>query len=254
MDNLEKGIKYLEKYNNVKVYPNLQGFNAFRALMNITMPDKLDDNFFDIQDKIIQAEYKNKEIINVDDLSPIKDNICLYQKDITLLKADAIVNACNSELLGCFQPLHKCIDNAIHSYAGLQVRKDLLEIMQKQDYKEPNGKAKITKGYNLPAKYIIHTVGPIVNGNVTKQNEIDLYNCYQSALKLASEYNLKNIVFCSISTGVYGYPIEKASIIALKSIKDYFSNNENTSIKKVVIDVFSRSDYDEYQRAISKIN
>lgn len=254
MDNLEKGIKYLEDYNKVKVSLELNGFNAFRALMNITMPDRLDDTFFAIQDKIIQDEYKNIKIIDVNDLLPIKENIYLYQGDITTLKADAIVNACNNELLGCFHPLHKCIDNAIHSFAGLQVRKDLLEIMKKQGYNEPNGKAKITKGYNLPAKYIIHTVGPIVNGIITKQNEIDLYNCYQSCLKLANEYNLKNIVFCSISTGLYGYPIEKASQVAIKSINDYFKNNANTTIKKVIFDVFSRSDYDVYKRTINKTN
>lgn len=164
MTNIEKAIAYLEKYNNDKVPTYLKGFDAFRFLMNITMPDKLSDDYFKLQDEIIKEEYQSKEIVDVNSLTEIKNNFFLHQGDITLLKADCIVNACNNKLLGCFQPLHKCIDNAIHSFAGLQVRRDLKEIMEKQRCVEPIGKAKITKGYNLPSKYILHTVGPIVKG------------------------------------------------------------------------------------------
>lgn len=222
--------------------------------MNITIPDKLDSYFYQIQDEIIKEESKKRKIIDIDNLIPIKNNIFLVQEDITLLKSDAIVNAGNSELLGCFLPLHNCIDNAIHSYAGLQVRKVLLEIMKTQEHPELNEKAKITKGYNLPSKYIIHTVGPIVENKITKENESNLFNCYQSCLKLADKYQLKSIAFCSISTGIYGCPIKGASKIALKSIKQFFIENTKSSIQKVIIDVFSKGNYDVYKREIEKNN
>lgn len=254
MSDLEKGIKYLEEYNNVTVLKNLEGFDAFRALMNITMPDNLSNDFFLLQDRIIQEQYSNKEIRDVNDLTPFKDKICLYQGDITLVKADAIVNACNSDLLGCFHPLHKCIDNAIHSFAGLQVRRDLKAIMDKQGQPEPNGKVKMTNGYNLPSKFIFHTVGPIVDGKITKQNKLDLVSCYNSCLELADMNELENIVFCSISTGLYGYPIEDASNVALRAITKYLYEHKESSIKKIVINVFSGGDYDVYSRRINEIN
>lgn len=254
MSNLKKGIKYLEEYNNVIVPKNLEGFDAFRALMNITIPDNISNDFFLLQDKIIQEQYSNKEIIDVNDLTPFKDKICLYQGDITLVKADAIVNACNSDLLGCFYPLHKCIDNAIHSFAGLQVRRDLKAIMDKQGQPEPNGKVKITNGYNLPSKFIFHTVGPTVDGKITKQNKLDLASCYNSCLELADKNELENIVFCSISTGLYGYPIEDASNVALRAITKYLYEHKESSIKKIVINVFSGGDYDVYSRRINEIN
>lgn len=160
MTKLEQGIQYLKEYNQFELPSRIKGFDAFRALMNVTIPDYLDEEFYSLQDEIIQEEYRNKVIVNIQDLKPIKGNIYLYLGDITCLKVDAIVNAENSYLLGCFHPLHHCIDNAIHSYAGLQVRRDLMEIMEKQGKEEENGKAKITKVYNLPSSYIIHTVGP----------------------------------------------------------------------------------------------
>jgi O-acetyl-ADP-ribose deacetylase (regulator of RNase III) len=254
MTNLEKGIKHLEEYNRVKVPLDIQGFDAFRALMNITMPDHISDDFFKLQDEIIKNEYRNKKIIDVQLLKPIKDKICLLLGDITLIKADAIVNACNSSLLGCFHPLHKCIDNAIHSYAGLQVRRDLKQLMDKQGFCEPNGRVKITKGYNLPCKYIFHTVGPIVNSTITKQNEQDLRNCYLSCLTLADSYQLSNIVFCSISTGLYGYPIKDAAIVAYQTVLSYIKGNPNTNLKKIIFNVFTEGDYEVYKSTITKDN
>lgn len=253
MSILNQGIKYLMDYNNINKKIGTD-FNSFRALMNITMPVDLSEDFYKIQDEIIKEEYKKRKIIDINELKPLKNNIYLYLGDITLIRACAIVNACNSKLLGCFHPLHKCIDNAIHSYAGLEVRRDLMYEMAKQGYDEPNGMCKITKGYNLPSKYIFHTVGPIVNNEPSKQNEIDLYNCYYQCLKKAMEMNLENIVFCSISTGLYGYPIEKASRVALKSVNEFFINNPNASIKKVVFNVFTESDYYVYKRAIEEFN
>lgn len=253
MTKLEQGIQYLKDYNQFELPSRIKGFDAFRALMNVTMPNHLDEDFYSLQDEIIQEEYRHKVIVDIQDLKPIKGNIYLYLGDITCLKVDAIVNAGNSYLLGCFHPLHHCIDNAIHSYAGLQVRRDLMEIMEKQGKEEENGKAKITKGYNLPSSYIIHTVGPQIKKVVTKKDEEDLYHCYLSSLTLAETYHLSSIAFCSISTGLYGYPIEEASKVALQAVNEYFVNHPNTSIQKVVFDVFSKGDYDVYEREISRI-
>lgn len=254
MNNLEKTIKYLKLYNKIDKELDYEQFSTLRALMNITIPLDLSNEFYKCCDQVLQDELKKKNIIDVNNLKPIKGNIYLYHGDITTIKSDVIVNACNNRLLGCFQPLHHCIDNAIHSYAGLEVRRDLIDIMKKQKFKEENGKAKITKGYNLPSKYIIHTVGPIVNGIVTKENEVDLINCYLSCLKLASKYKLENIVFCSIATGLYGYPIEEASRIAVCTVLRYFNKNKDTSIKKVIFNVFSEADYDIYKRTIEKVD
>ena len=143
----------------------------------------------------------------------------MYKGDITLIKADAIVNACNNKLLGCFVPGHHCIDNAIHSFAGLEVRRDLMKVMEEQGRDEPNGRCKVTKAYNLPSKYILHTVGPVYSGS--KQDNIDLESCYLSCLATADKMNLKSVVFCSLSTGIFGFPIEKASEIAIRTVKKY---------------------------------
>ena len=254
MDEIKWCIGYLKEYNKLNGLFNLPDDLTLRALMNITMPINLSDEFYTKQNIAIKDIYKSKQIVDVNNLHPIYKNIYLYKGDITLIKADAIVNACNEKLLGCFSPLHSCIDNAIHSFAGLQVRRDLMIVMNNQGFDEPNGKAKITPGYNLPAKYILHTVGPKAFLGVTKQNEEDLYSCYISCLNLANEYKLNNIVFCSISTGVYGYPINKACKVAIKAVLDYLDNNKNTTIEKVVFNVFSREDYDVYNRTITELN
>lgn len=251
MSDLEKAIQYLKEYNQIKKDIKHNDFQTFRSLMNITMPFDLSHTYYELQDRILQDELHKKQITDVKQLNPMIDNICLFKGDITTIQTDAIVNACNSHLLGCFTPLHSCIDNAIHSFAGLQVRRDLIEIMSKQGIQEPNGMAKITKGYNLPCQYILHTVGPIVKKVVTKQNELDLANCYLSCLKLAEEYKLKNITFCSIATGLYGYPIQDASVIALTTIRKYFREHSNSGIQKVIINVFTEGDLNVYKRTIA---
>lgn len=248
MNELKWCIEYLKRYNNINYDLKLPDFEAFRALENITMPNNLSDEYYSHQDNVLKETLATKKVIYIDTLSFNKDNIALYKGDITLVKADAIVNAANEKLLGCFIPLHKCIDNAIHSFAGLQVRRDLLKVMEEQKADEEVGKAKITKAYNLPAKYIIHTVGPQVEDRVTKQNEEDLKSCYISCLKLADSLGLKSIVFCSISTGVFGYPIKKASTIAIKTVIDYLRNT-NSKIK-VVFNLFSQSDYEIYKERL----
>lgn len=250
MTKLTDGIKYLEKYNNVKLPLDYQGFNAFRALMNITMPYNLSDDFYKLQDEIIKTEYQNRKLIALKNLKKLADNIYLYKGDITLLKADAIVNACNSKLLGCFKPLHSCIDNAIHSYAGLQVRRDLLKIMGYQGYSEPNGKVKVTKGYNLPAKYIFHTVGPIVYENVGQQKCQDLTSCYLSCFNKAIEYDLNSIAFPCISTGIFNFPNKEACAIAYATITEALK--KTTKQINVIFVVFKEEDYLLYEEEAIK--
>ena len=247
MLNLNWCIDYLKKYNHIN--QNLEyNWPTLRALLNITMPYDLSDEFYNKQDEVIKDIISKKEIF---DVATLNNGISLYKGDITLIKADAIVNACNSKLLGCFVPGHHCIDNAIHSFAGLEVRRDLTKVMKEQGYDEPNGRCKVTKAYNLPSKYIFHTVGPVYSGS--KQDNIDLELCYLSCLVTADKMKLDSIVFCSLSTGIFGFPIEKASEIAIKTVKKYLES-ENKNIKKVIFNLFSDGDYDVYDRKIKEIN
>ncbi len=247
MLNLNWCIDYLKKYNHIS--QNLEyNWPTLRALLNITMPYNLSDEFYNKQDEVIKDIISKKEIF---DVATLNNGISLYKGDITLIKADAIVNACNNKLLGCFVPGHHCIDNAIHSFAGLEVRRDLMKVMEEQGHDEENGKCKVTKAYNLPSKYIFHTVGPVYRGS--KQDNIDLELCYLSCLKMADKMELNSIVFCSLSTGIFGFPIEKASEIAIKTVKKYLES-ENKNIKKVIFNLFSDGDYDVYDRKIKEIN
>lgn len=246
MNDIEWCIDYLKENNHIK--ENLSyDWSTFRALLNITMPFQLSEEFYQRQDKVLKDILSKKEIV---DVSSFPDGISLHKGDITLMKADAIVNACNSKMLGCFVPNHHCIDNAIHSFGGLQVRRDMMEIMEKQGHDEENGQVKVSSGYNLPAKYIFHTVGPIYSG--THRDEIDLANCYQSCLSKADEMGLESLVFCSLSTGIFGFPIEQASRIALHCIDSYLKQ-KNKNIKKVIIDVFSDRDHQVYKKVFEEM-
>lgn len=247
MNELSWCINYLKEYNHIKGdLPT--DWSTFRALLNITLPIDLSNQFYEKQDKVLKEELSKKEIV---DVSLFTEGITLYKGDITLIKADAIVNACNNKMLGCFVPNHHCIDNAIHSYAGLQLRKYMMEIMDKQGHDKRSGQVKVSKGYNLPSKYIFHTVGPIYSG--IDEDEVGLNSCYYSCLKKADEMGLESIVFCSISTGIFGFPIKKASKIATKCVKSYLKE-ENKNIKRVVFDVFSEKDYEIYDRLLKEIN
>ncbi len=249
MDELKYCISYLSKVNNINSLVLKTDFATFRSLMNITMPYNLSDEYYSSQDIVLKNELKKKKIVDVDSLE-YKDHLTIYRGDITTLKADAIVNACNSQLLGCFVPNHSCIDNAIHSFSGLQVRRDLIDIMQKQGHEEENGKCKVTKGYSLPSKYIFHTVGPIVQNKLTSTNINDLTSCYKACLDKANEMKLNSIVFCCISTGIYGFPKNEASKIAINTCKEYLLNNKDTSIDKIIFNVFGLEDYEYYKRNI----
>ena len=218
-----------------------------RSLFNIRIPKPVTNDFLQIQDAYLQEENRRKGITDIADLEPIQKGIYLWQGDITTLKCDAIVNAANSQMLGCFNPCHGCIDNAIHTFAGIQLRRDCNEIMQKQGHNEPTGQAKITPAYNLPCDYVIHTVGPIVNGRLTQEDCELLKSCYLSCMKLAEENGCKSIAFCCISTGVFGFPQKEAAEIAVNTVKEYQKEHEI----EVIFNVFKDSDKQIYRENFS---
>ena len=221
-----------------------------RSLMNVRPPMPLREDFLKVQDALLSAEREEKGVIDVDGLpvSSADPRLVLWQGDITRLKVDAIVDADNSALLGCFYPCHGCIDNAIHSAAGLQLRDECNRIMEAQGYPEPNGQAKLTKGYNLPARYVLHTVGPIVQGQVTQENWNDLASCYRSCLSLAAEHKLETVAFCCISTGEYRFPNREAAMIAVRTVKEFL--DQKTSIRKVIFNVFKDIDAEIYRELL----
>ncbi len=223
-----------------------------RSLMNLRNPMPAFPEFLDLQDAFLQEEAEEKGIVHTADIagSPLDERLCIWQGDITRLDADAIVNAANAALLGCFIPCHKCIDNAIHSAAGVQLRDVCFQIMQKQGYQEPTGSAKITKGYNLPAKYVIHTVGPVVYDEVSAEEKLMLASCYVSCLQVAAEKNLESIAFCCISTGEFHFPNDLAAEIAVDTVRTYLKQNPDTSLKKIIFNVFKDSDREIYEEIL----
>ena len=218
-----------------------------RSLFNVRMPRAVSDEFLQIQDEYLQEENRRKGITDIADLVPVQKDIYIWQGDITTLKCDAIVNAANSQMLGCFNPCHGCIDNAIHTYAGVQLRNTCYELMKAQGYDEPTGQAKITPAYNLPCKYVIHTVGPIVSGYLTEEDCELLKSCYLSCLNEAVKNNLKSIAFCCISTGVFGFPKKEAAEIAVNTVKEYQKEHEI----EVIFNVFKDSDTQIYRELLS---
>lgn len=221
-----------------------------RALMNVRPPQPIDEAMLAVQDEYLRRELAAKGVTNIDDLSPVGEGLYLWQGDITTLAVDAIVNAANSGMTGCYQPNHGCIDNAIHTFAGMQLRLECDRIMKAQGHLEPTGQAKITPGYNLPAKYILHTVGPIVEGPLTAQHEAQLASCYRACLALAAEHGLESVAFCCISTGVFHFPNTRAAEIAVTTVRDFLA--ENTSVKRVVFNVFKDLDRDIYERLLAE--
>ena len=219
-----------------------------RSLLNICIAQPVADNFLTIQDTYLQEEIRQKGITNFSDLKPVQKGVYLWRGDITTLAADAIVNAANSGLLGCFVPCHGCIDNAIHTYAGIQLRKECSELMKRQGHKEEAGRAKITKAYNLPCRYVLHTVGPIICGAVTKTDCELLASCYRSCLALAAEHDLSSLAFCCISTGEFHFPNELAAQVAIRTVREWQRQNPNKI--EVIFNVFKKLDYDIYERLL----
>lgn len=215
-----------------------------RALFNVRMHVAASEDFLRVQNEYLQEELRRKGVTDIADLAPVTGDIYLWKGDITTLKCDGIVNAANSQMLGCFCPNHGCIDNAIHTFAGVQLRQECAKIMRKQGYEEPTGRAKITKAYNLPCKYVLHTVGPIVYGKVTEKEKKQLADCYRSCLALADENGLESIAFCCISTGEFRFPGDKAAEIAIKAVNEYKTLTQSKI--KVIFNVFKESDYAIY--------
>jgi O-acetyl-ADP-ribose deacetylase (regulator of RNase III) len=235
---------------------NAEKRKLLRVLSNIRPPRPLSKLFIEMQDAELKRQAQVKGIVELHEIQSISQfpKFKLWQGDITCLKVDAIVNAANSQMLGCFSPLHGCIDNAIHSAAGIQLRLECDEIMRKQGFPEPAGNAKITDGYNLPAKYIIHTVGPIVNNDcVTIDDENLLVSCYRSCLAVADQNKLESIAFCCISTGEFRFPNQRAAEIAVNTVLNYFDENKSTNINAVVFNVFKDLDYAIYKELLQKV-
>lgn len=221
-----------------------------RALFNIRMPMKTSDEFLRIQDEYLKEEIKERGLTDIEDLSQNDRDIYLWKGDITTLKVDAIVNAANSQALGCFLPNHSCIDNAIHTFAGIELRDECKQIMDERKANLKVGEAIITKGYNLPSKYVIHTLGPTIYHSVKKEDEESLGKCYISSLELAKNHRLSSIAFCSISTGVFRFPNELAANIAISSVKRWKEIKEHRI--KVIFNVFKDLDYEIYDRLLRK--
>ena len=223
--------------------------DLFRTLMNTWEVSELPGEFYEVQDEYLQEVLKAKGITKLEDLTEIDENIYLWQGDITTLEVDAIVNAANKALLGCFIPHHRCIDNAIHTQAGLQLRRECDEIMKEQGTFEKTGQAKITAGYNLPAKHVIHTVGPIIYRVVEDDDKELLTSCYRNCLKIALENNLKSIAFCCISTGEFRFPNDLAAEIAVAEVREFFRENLNADLK-VVFNMFKDLDKKFYEELL----
>lgn len=242
----------LEERNEIAAfsYPYKVKRDLIWGYLNERLPNPASARFLEIQDRLFWAETLENGIVSLDSLE-FKDNIALWQGDITRLAADAVVNAANNSLLGCFIPHHKCIDNVIHSRAGVQLRLDCSRIMGMQGEPEPAGCAKITLGYNLPAKYVIHTVGPMVGVTPSEDNQRVLRNCYVSCLNLAEEMGLQSIAFCCISTGVFGYPNDEAAEIAVGAVRHWLL--EKGSAMKVVFDVFLDKDRALYEDILKSL-
>ena len=219
-----------------------------RSLMNVRFASPISEEFVAIQDEYLQDANAEKGFITLSDMDELQPDIFLWQGDITQLKVGAIVNAANSGMTGCYQPCHNCIDNCIHTYAGIQLRNYCAVLMEKQGYEEPIGQAKITPGFNLPCDFVIHTVGPIVQGKLTSRHEELLRYCYESCLKIADENNVESIAFCCISTGVFMFPNRRAAEIAVQTVKEY--KQTTGSQIKVIFNVFKDSDREIYKELL----
>ena len=246
-------IRYLliekEEYRDIAIPADKQEKqHLLRSLMNVRPPVPARAEFLKIQDDYLQERIEKCGVTKLEDLTPVQPGIYLWQGDITTLAADAIVNAANSQMLGCFVPCHGCIDNAIHTYAGIQLRLECAKLMAAQGKEEPTGKAKITKAYNLPCHYVLHTVGPIIYGAVTEADRESLAGCYRSCLELAAAYGLQSIAFCCISTGEFHFPGELAAKIAIQTVKTWQQQNPNQI--EVIFNVFKDSDYKIYKHLL----
>lgn len=248
----EKLINYLlnenPEYRKVRI-PSSENeqFRLYRSLVNVRSAYEISAEYLAAEDEYLRQKTAEKGITDIVNLSPVEDDIYLWRGDITTLKCGAIVNAANSGMTGCYQPCHNCIDNCIHTFAGIRLRLECAEIMKKQGYPEPTGQAKITPAYNLPCEYVIHTVGPIVQEKLTAEHCRLLKSCYQSCLELAVQNEIDSIAFCCISTGVFGFPKQEAAEIAVRTVRNFMKSHRI----RVIFNVFGNEDYGIYRKILS---
>ena len=219
-----------------------------RGLMNVREAAPLDPEVLAVQDAYLTAETQAKGITDCRDLPMLQPGLSLWQGDITTLRCDAIVNAANSGMTGCYIPNHRCIDNAIHTFAGMELRQECARQMAAQGHPEPTGSAKITPAFNLPCRYVLHTVGPIIHGRVTARDRELLASCYRSCLTLAAENHLESVAFCCISTGEFHFPNDQAAEIAVQTVRDFMT--KPTSVRKVIFNVFKNLDKALYEQRL----
>ncbi len=244
-----------DEYRDLQTPADTEGKRrVLRSLMNIRMPRSMPEDVLKVQDEYLKERISENGIVTLADIPVTKDNLSIWQGDITRLKVDAIVNAANSQMLGCFVPMHTCIDNCIHTYAGIQLRAECNEKMNRlrmkygRDYEQPTAVPMLTDGFNLPAKKVVHIVGPIVNYKLTSSLEKDLADCYRNTLDMCAENGLKSVAFCCISTGVFHFPNQRAAEIAVETVKKWL--DETGSDIKVVFNVYKDLDLEIYSKIL----
>ncbi|MBR3244929.1 MAG: protein-ADP-ribose hydrolase [Parasporobacterium sp.] len=245
-----------DEYKDLQTPADMDGKRRIlRSLMNIRMPRRMDESVLRIQDDYLKERIRENGIVELSDIPVIRDGLSIWQGDITRLAVDVIVNAANSQMLGCFVPMHTCIDNCIHTYAGIQLRSECNEKMNQlrikygKDYEQPTAAPMLTDAYNLPAKKVVHIVGPIVNYRLTPSLEKDLADCYRNTLDMCAENNLKSVAFCCISTGVFHFPNKRAAQIAVKTVKEWMAEHPN-KVERVIFNVFKDEDKEYYEEQL----
>ena len=262
--NQEERLTYLteafindSEYRGMKIPDNPETKRqVLRSLMNIRMPKQMPEKVLRIQDEYLSERNREKGIVQISDIPVTREGISIWQGDITRLAADVIVNAANSQMLGCFIPMHTCIDNCIHTYAGIQLRAECSRIMNRKrmkygmDYEQPASVPILTDAYNLPAKKIIHVAGPIVRDELSSKLEKELADCYRNSLDLCAENGLRSIAFCCISTGVFRFPNERAAEIAVQTVSEWMNENKG-KVERVIFNVFKDEDKEIYERLLA---
>ena len=245
-----------DQYKSIKTPDDRSGKQRIlRSLMNIRPPRKMPERVLKVQDAYLKARAEELGSVGLEDIPTVKGNLSIWQGDITRLAVDAIVNAANSQMLGCFIPMHTCIDNCIHTYAGVQLRAECAAKMQRlrllhgDDYEQPTALPMLTDAYNLPAKKVIHIVGPIVDGPLMPQHEWALSDCYQNTLNMCLENDLRSVAFCCISTGVFRFPNERAAQIAVQTVTDWLTEHPG-AVDRVIFNVFKDEDRKYYEQLL----
>ena len=243
-------------YKDLQTPDDRQGRRRIlRSLMNIRMPKRLSEDVLRVQNAYLSGRAEEKGIVRLSDIPKVRDGLSIWQGDITRLAVDAIVNAANAQMLGCFVPMHGCIDNCIHTFAGVQLRAECAGQMEKlkkrygKDYEQPTAVPMLTEAYNLPARKVIHIVGPIVQGRLTSSLENDLAACYRNTLDMCLENGLKSVAFCCISTGVFHFPNRRAAQIAVQTVTGWLSGHPGT-MERVIFNVFKEEDRVCYEQLL----